>query len=76
MSETDSSQQLSKQQNDSITKPTVVQGWNATSQNTLNTIFGTENLVFSPPDITNAKQYEPLAVIGQVKQNEKYKKNI
>ena len=60
-------QQLSKEQIDLITEPTVVQGWHAVSETTLNMIFGADNQVISPPDITNTKNFEPLAIIGQVK---------
>ena len=80
MDDTDiTKQQLSKQQTDLITKPTVTEGWHATSEITLKTLFGgnLENPVFSVPDIKNAKMFEPLAVIGQVKVNGiKYRKYL
>ena len=75
MSNPDEKQQLTNEQTNLITKPTVIEAWHATSEITLNTLFGKDDPVFSPPDVTNSKMYEPLAVIGQVRQNGiKYRK--
>merc|ERR1712071_56930 len=68
---------MGNEQTNLITKPTVIEAWHATSEITLNTLFGKDDPVFSPPDVTNSKMYEPFAVIGQVRQNGiKYRKYL
>merc|ERR1712071_63805 len=68
---------MGNEQTNLITKPTVIEAWHATSEITLNTLFGKDDPVFSPPDVTNSKMYEPFAVIGQVRQSGiKYRKYL